>query len=30
LDVDKGIFFYSVFFSLLIFSGRDKTETVTT
>ncbi len=30
LDVDKGIFFYSVFFSLFIFSGGDKTEAVTT
>jgi O-antigen ligase len=29
LDVDKGIFFYSVFFSLLIFSGKGKTEVVT-
>ncbi|MBD1364894.1 O-antigen ligase family protein [Mucilaginibacter sp. ZT4R22] len=29
LDVDKGIFFYSVFFSLFIFSGRDKTAVVT-
>jgi O-antigen ligase len=29
LDVDKGIFFYSVFFSLFIFSGKDKTEVVT-
>ncbi|MEO7213478.1 O-antigen ligase family protein [Mucilaginibacter sp.] len=26
LDVDKGIFFYSVFFSLLIFSGNEKAE----
>nr|WP_294945202.1 O-antigen ligase family protein [uncultured Mucilaginibacter sp.] len=30
LDVDKGVFFYSVFFSLFIFSGIDKIKQATT